>query len=291
MTTNVVTCFDSDKAGFEATRRSYEIMNSEQMIVKTISDLDKKDPADFILAHDGDLFSELVIKAKDFLIFYMGRLTAEHPIGTLDGRRKVMSELLPFYKTMSPSSKDFYIRELSRNFDIDERIVYDEIENFKLPKGHPARESLSVTDNNTGFRADFSEMLMGIVLAYPRLFENFSEFINEDLFEEAKNVYKALRDQYTSSRNREASWNFEEGVLADLKPKLEVLTLYAEDSYERFSDDAVVCEVKKIVDRLEKRHKNASLRELQKEIELAEKLEEKGKLMELLSRQQKLLSK
>ena len=68
------------------------------------------------------------------------------------------------------------------------------------------------------------------------------------------------------------------------------MTLYAEDSYERFSDEAVECEVKKIVDRLMKRRKDILLKALQKEIESAEKLAEKDKLIELLNKQQKLLS-
>ncbi|MFA6305962.1 MAG: DNA primase [Candidatus Gracilibacteria bacterium] len=296
ITPNAVTSFDTDSAGFEATRRAFEILQNEGFNIKTVFAFDKKDPADFVKENGGNAFKEAVIGAKDFISFYMDRLIKDFDVGTFDGRKNVMNLLMPFYKVMMPTDRDFYVKELAGKISMGEKILYDEIDSYKLPKDHPARQSFQ--DNSSGgssvkkFEISISGIIVGIVLGYYRLFPEISAVLSEDDFDgDFKNIYKECLNQYNSSRTHEGKWDFGSEVLGSLKASVDVYVLYVEDKYQDFSDEAVALEVKKLVDNMRRSAKNNTLREIQLKMKEAEKSGDKALLLKLLQEQQILLSK
>ncbi|PIZ75193.1 DNA primase [Candidatus Peregrinibacteria bacterium CG_4_10_14_0_2_um_filter_38_24] len=296
ITQSAVTSFDTDSAGFEATRRAFEILQKEEFSVKTVFAFDKKDPADYVHEHGGTAFKEAVESAKDFISFYMDRLIKDFDVDTFDGRKNVMNLLMPFYKVMTPTDRDFYVKELGAKISTGEKILYDEIDSYKLPKGHPARQSfqdsLSESSASKKFEIGIQEIMLGIVLVYPHIFAEISSVLTEDDFEEdCKNVYKDCLTQYNSFRIQEGKWDFESEVLVQFKVKTGVYMLYVEDKYQDFSDVAVALEVKKLVDSMKKSRRNNLLKELQLKLKEAEKSEDRELLIKLLQEQQILLSK
>ena len=287
-TANAVTCFDTDKAGFEATKRGYVVLQNEEISVKTVNQLKEKDPADFVL-ENGDAFKKIVDESVDFITFFTDKLLEENDIGTLDGRRFVLKELMPFYKQMSSSTRDYYIRELSKKLNISETSLYDDVENFKLPVNHPAKLSPEAPTDSK--KISLSELICAFFLEHPFLFEKFSKTIDDsNLDEDMKAVYNALTDQYNTIRTEFESWNFDKGFLAEIKDKINVWTLYVEERYSMFGEESLELELGKLVDKLQKTRKIGRLKKVQNDIAEAEKAEDKEKLIELLQEQQKLLA-
>ncbi|MBI4231889.1 DNA primase [Candidatus Peregrinibacteria bacterium] len=291
LTQNVVTCFDSDTAGFEATKRSYFLFQAQGVNVKTVKGLNQKDPADFV--RDGlQDFNDLIENAPDFVSYFMDKLLIEHDKATLDGRRHILNELLPCYKLMSAAFKDFFVRELASKLGMQEKYLYDEMENYKLPADHPARISGEDLGKIAELRRfDVEELIIGLLFEHHQLFEKIENLLDfEDFSEAFKAVYKALTDQYNSQREKFKGWNFEKGVFSDLSGKFDVLTLYVEERYAEFSQELLEQELVKLIDRLKKDRRVGKLREVQTRIVEAENNKEKEKLMELLAEQQKLLN-
>jgi len=287
LTPNVTTCFDSDKAGFEATKRAYELVQGENLVMKSVS-LDEKDPADLVRDQGGKVFLEKLKNAKDFFIFFMDKLIGENDVTTIDGRREVLKELLPLFKKISPSTMDFYVRELSTKLDMPERLLYDEIELFKLPRAHPAQKSETV---ETDYKFHLEEILLAIILEYPELFSEVSKIVDKNSFnDDLQDIYKALSNQYNSARIAHSKWEFDKGVLAERKRKIDVLRVYAEEKYSEFSKEILGEELQKLVDRMKKRRRIGRLKEIHLEIEKAENSGDKEKLMILLREHQQLLS-
>lgn len=291
LTHNVVTCFDSDSAGFEATKRSYFLFQAQGLNVKTVNSLDQKDPADFVRDGLGS-FETLVDKAPDFVSYFIDRLLGEHDKATLDGRRRILDELLPCYKLMSAASRDFFVRELAVKLGMQEKYLYDEMENYKLPSDHPARATKDSSPNVTELRRfSVEELILGLILEYSELYEKVVDLVNlGDFSESSKAVYKALTDQYNSQREKFKGWNLEKGVFSDLSGKFDVLTLYVEERYAEFSKELLEQELVKLIDRLRKDRRVGMLKEVQMRIVEAEKNEDRDQLRELLSEQQKLLN-
>lgn len=288
LTGNVVTSFDTDSAGIEASKRAYFLFQNEDILVKTVTGIDKKDPADFVLEH-GDKFKELVDKAQDFISFIIGKLIASNDVSNLSGRRKVIKELLPYYQGMSPTTRDFSVKELSQRLGINERHLHEEIESYKLPADHPVRV-LRENEQKQVSKPVTEELIVSLLLEYSFLFEktkNLGDF--QWCSDWAKEVYNDLVEQYNSARENFRSWDFDKGFLSQYKGKIDVLRLYAEELYNTFSEEALGIELEKLVDRFRKDRKIKRLTELQISIVEAENGNEKNRLKELLLEQQKLL--
>jgi DNA primase len=289
LTSNVVTCFDLDKAGFEATKRSYSILTNVDVVVKTVSGFEGKDPADLVNDKGGKEFIKFIEKSVDFISFYSDKLVETHDVETFEGRHAVIKDLLPLLKQLSPSGKDFHVRELATKLGMKEQFLYDELESFSLPKDHPAREKSENVEKADGFSLE--QVICGIVLANPQLFGALSKMVDEnDFYGLEKDIYKELHDQYNKSRNDLSKWNFSKGILSSLKEKLDVLSLYVEERYGELSKELVEEEVEKLVDKVKKTRRGKKLNDLRMEIVEAEKSDKKEKLIELLKKQQKLLS-
>ncbi len=289
LTNNMVCSFDSDEAGQEAAYRAYTLARDFSMNVQTMGVSSEKDPADFVLKKGAEEFIKKVDNAQDFLVFYVESLTKEFNPGDASGRRKILDRILPFYKKLPPASKDFYIKELSKKMNIPERFLYDEIENFKLPPKHPARTDEVSINPLQRHKFDCSEILISIVLEYPKMLENLKDLAVENHFDnEMKSIYKILFDQYNQSRNGVVEWDLKSRFSSDLSQKLDILKLYAEDRYTQFSDESITQEIKKLVDKIKETRKNSRLKELQIKICEAEEKDDKESLLALLKEQQEV---
>lgn len=289
LTTNVVTSFDTDSAGIEATKRAYALFQKEDIQVKTVTGIDKKDPADFVLEH-GDKFKELVDNAGDFMSFMITKVIGENDVTSLAGRRKVIKELLPYFHGMSPTTRDFCVKELAERLGINEQHLNEEIENYKLPADHPMRQAAEMSTQAVANKVNTEELILALILENPNLFENANKVIDLGIVSDwTKNVYNDLAEQYNSARENFKNWNFEIGFLSQDKAKIDVLRLYAEELYNGFSHEALGAEVEKLVDRFKKDRKTKNLSELQISIAEAEKADNRDQLQKLLLEQQKLL--
>jgi len=290
LTKNVITCFDADKAGFEATKRAYSLLSEKKMSVKTVAFIKGKDPADFV-KEDKDAFVRSISDSEDFFTIYMDRLINSKDINVFENRSAVIAELMPYYKKMDAVNRDFYIRSLSSKLNIKESVLYDELENLKLPASHPAKLNSSENMINiTKFSVE--ELILSLFLEYPKLFKDFSKSFNEnDFTNDNKRVYNELTNQYTSMRGELDSWSFNDPFWSDYKEKIDVFRLFADDLYGEFSHENLKIEIENLLKKNRKIKKDEELRTIQLEIEKVEKLNDKDKLIELLLLQQKLLSK
>lgn len=288
LTDNVVTSFDTDNAGVEATKRAYLLFQAEDILVKILTGIDKKDPADFVLEH-GSKFQELVDKAGDFISFMIEKLIKDHDVKTLGGRREVVKYLLPYYYGMSPTTRDFCVKELAQRLSMNEKSLYEEIENYKLPSDHPVRMTEESLPGQIS-KLTAEELVFALIMEYPALFVKAKDFIIVDGFPDwMKNVYNDLFEQYNSARENFRTWNFDFGILPQNKEKIGVLRLYAEELYSQFSEEALAIELEKLIDRFKKDRRVKKLNEIQVSIVEAEKADQKDKLKELLVEQHKLL--
>lgn len=289
LTGNIVTCFDTDDAGVEATKRAYLLFQDEGISVKTVTGIEQKDPADFVL-ESGVKFQELVNKAGDFITFLIAKLVGQNNIDSLAGRQKVIKELLPYFQAMSPGSRDFCVRECARSLKMQEQYLYDEIQNFRLPANHPVRQSLSAAGQDGQGRLSATEIILGLLFEYPFLAPNLDILTDfTDLDQWIKDVYKDLTEQYNAARGNFKVWNFDSEVLSQYREKINVLRLSVEEKYQEFSEEALKIELEKLIDRTKKDRKTRRLEELQLGVVEAENSQQKEKLRELLQEQQRLL--
>ncbi len=284
LTTNVVSCFDNDKAGFEATKRAYSILRKYDINMRSVENLDGKDPADFILKNDQD-FEKIISEARDFTDVLIDKMLVDTDADTIQGRRKILKEMAPLYNEMSPVIKDFFVRKLSTKIKTKAEVIHDEIRNLKLPTTHPARVEEEKA-NVCGRKLSVTEILLALLFEYPNLFgivKETEEIKNITL--DAKSVYNELFNQYNSARGEIKAWDFDRGIFAEVKDKINILRLYAEELYGEFSESALENELSKLIDREKKDRRIKRLKDIQSKIEEAEKSRNKEELKKLLEEQ------
>ncbi|MEK7672970.1 MAG: DNA primase [Patescibacteria group bacterium] len=279
LTEKVVSCFDTDSAGFEATKRAYFLFQEQGIMLKTLEGLDKKDPADFVRDH-GVEFKVLVDRAEDFLTFFVKKLLEKNDFGSPSGRKTIFDELLPCLARLSPVLKDFHIKALSSKLNIEAKYLHDEIANFKLPVNHPAKAILASEDKQ---KMSVEIVILGVALEYPALFKilakNLAELDFEDPF---KKVYKDLMDQYNSARENFTTWKFDGEFLLEESEKLKVWQLYAEEQYSEFSEVNLELEMYKLIDKVKKDGVARKGKQLIQMIQEAEKNSDRQRQNELI---------
>ncbi len=292
LTSNVVTCFDNDNAGFEATKRSYFVLRKFDVNVRTVDEMEDKDPADFVCEESGN-FDDVVSCAKDFTDVFIGKLINDNNIETISGRGTVIRETMPLYEGMSPVARDFFMRTLAKKLSLKESVLYDELQNLRLRSDHPARlneESKSESERTS--RLSLGTIFLSLLLEYPFLFCLIQNKLDlNDFDDEFKSVYNELTSQYNSAQGEVETWDFSKGVLAELSDKVNFLRLYAENLYGEFARAMLESELLKLVDRMSEERRISKLKNIQIEIEQAEKRGDKEKLKILLGDQMRELNK
>lgn len=263
LTKNVVSCFDKDNAGFEATKRAYFLLKKAGINLKVVGALGEKDPADYVREHGHDFEAKLA-EAQHFVSFYIARLCSSFDPESLDGRRVILDELLPILKTMGETDKDYFVRELSVKAKISAAQLYDEILNFKLPAHHPARAEVGA-ETGEAVKMKFSELhyILSILLERRKLFKNDLDFLfSGGNFANEKAIYNALADQYNSLGEEMESWNFALAEFSEFKRTIEVLSLFFSKQYSHLNEYEMEGELSSLIERVRERRVKEEIREI-----------------------------
>ncbi|QDT35085.1 DNA primase [Thalassoglobus polymorphus] len=90
----VILCFDGDDAGQDAASRSVERFLAQDVDLRILTPPDKLDPADFLESHGADAFRELSKNAPQAWDFRFQMAKRKYGTGTIDGRERVLTEML-----------------------------------------------------------------------------------------------------------------------------------------------------------------------------------------------------
>lgn len=276
--------FDSDFAGLEAAKRAYETTQEFGMTVKMVVLPEGKDPAEYAKNHD-DLV-EVVSKAELYSEYYYKRLLTVYGTEDLSAKKKILQEIIPFFRHLKSSiEKDEYVRRLAHDLDIKEVQIYDEIKNFKLPQYHPARVHNSIDSDEgrkRGVSREASEILLGLLLEFPRVGKIFVEKLNEDFFaDNLKPIYKAFVDQY-NNQGFESERDIIGELPHELKENAALITLYVSEKYGEITEEAVEHEMAALIENIRRNMLNKERLVLQKRLIDAEKSDDKGVKEEIL---------
>jgi len=127
-TPKVTLCLDQDSAGFEATKRSLEVLEKKGLTASIVVLKDAKDPDEAIKANENLFKKELKenIGIYDYLIDVF---LEKNNKNTADGKKSITDNLLPLFGNISNEVvKEHYIKKLSSSLDISSESLNKEIE-------------------------------------------------------------------------------------------------------------------------------------------------------------------
>jgi len=124
---NLLTAFDMDIAGDNATKRGIGLAQSQDFNIKIITMPKDKDPAD-VISENPQEWQNLVEKAKSIHDFYFENTLARFDKNTLDGKKGISKILLPVIKRISNKiEQNFWIQSLVRALRTKEENILEEL--------------------------------------------------------------------------------------------------------------------------------------------------------------------
>jgi len=286
-TKNLITVFDADQAGIQATLRSLPLFLEEEVVGKTIALPKGEDPDGFLRKGNLEDFGKRVEQALPLIDFFFERLMKTTDLKSVDGKVKVAKEGVALLaKIPDKIRRDFYVKALAERLDIQESFLYEMLRSSpKEPS--KAGEDLRKSSMDKTFPKS-EEMVVRLMVQHPEFISTLSK---EEIFKEFENpilqkMAEALEDLYQRKGRLdlpEALANFEE----DLKGRLCEFA-FQESGLEGGDRGKILQDcIQKIREKRLKKEKG----ELLKKIKEAEKQPEGKRLVPLLKEHQELEKK
>ncbi len=132
LTENLVMCFDSDSAGWEAQERAIDLANSLDLGVKIVVLKNFKDPAEAVLKNLKELKDaiEAAIPAIEF--YFEKYLNKDFNPANRGDLKNLRTVLLKILNISSPVERSFWIKKLAEKTKIDEKTLIEESQKLAI---------------------------------------------------------------------------------------------------------------------------------------------------------------
>ena len=283
-TKNLITIFDADQAGIQATLRSLPLFLEEEVVGKTIALPQGEDPDGFLRKGNLEDFWKRAERAVPLIDFFFERLMKITDVKSIDGKVRVAKEGVALLgKIPDKIRRDFYTKVLAEKLDVKESFLYEMLRSSPKEPSKAGEDLRKSSLEKTFPKAE--EMVVRLMIHHPEVIPTISK---EGILKEFESpilqkIAEALEDLYQRKERLdlpEVLANVEE----DLKGKLCELA-FQESELEGGDRRKILQDcIQKICEKGLKKEKG----ELLKRIKEAEKQQEEKRLVPLLEERQEL---
>lgn len=284
-TSDVYFCFDSDLAGINATERGIDVALENEINLKIISlrNTKYKDP-DECIKNDIKEWEKAIDNALPFLDFYFNELESDvkNKTNPKELREKTNIFLEKLSKIKSKVEIDLWTKKIARLIDVDQSIINDELKSINANKNKIVRTNVGVKtvaqqapqiDKIDTIQHQTEEVLIASILENIKLAPILSK-LNLDIFEDqnlkdiASSIVKCYNDGISGNEIISCITANEQN-----QEHLNYLLMLGEkiSSNKFFSLRDIKKDVKNNILKLYKKLINSELKEIKKQISLAEK--------------------
>ncbi|MDD4135842.1 MAG: DNA primase [Candidatus Shapirobacteria bacterium] len=251
-TDTLILALDSDFAGDNAARKSIELADSMEFDIKVLNLGDKyKDPDEAIKA-DPEFFKSQLKKATDVWDFIIQSQLKIHDIGTIKGKKEVLSVVLPLLiKIKNSVVKSDYFKKLANEINSSEESIYEEARKYQNP--NPTNFNL-ISQKKDEFEESESktekleELLLTLIIGArnpAKLSQKLKKYLDQLTVSRFKTIAKFLLEKEDFSLKQ-----ILDSLPAEIRPLFE--TLYFESQKNQIDSVARLSEIKKATNNINK---------------------------------------
>jgi DNA primase len=283
-TKNLITLFDADQAGTQATLRSLPLLLEEEMVGKTIILPKGEDPDGFLRKGNLEDFGKRLERAVPLIDFFFERMMKTYDVKFVDGKVRVAKEGMALLgKIPDKIRRDFYMKALAERLDVKESFLYEMLRSSPKEPSKAGEDFKKSSMERSSPKSE--EMVVRLMVHHPEVIPTISKVGVLKEFESPilQKIAEDLEDLY----QRKARLDLPEAlakVEEDLRGKL--CELAFQESELEGGDRGKILEdcIQKIREKRLKKEKG----ELLKRIKEAEKQQEEKGLVPLLKEHQEL---
>ncbi len=173
-TKNLITVFDPDPAGIQATLRTLPLFLEEEVTGKAILLPKGEDPDTFLKKGNLEDFEKRLAGAIPLIDFFFEWLMKTHDVKSIDGKVNIAKEAMAMIRRIPEKiRKDFYVRALAERLDIKESILYEMIRSSSRERP-PSAETIKKRPPEESFPKS-EEMVIRLMVHHPELIPAISE--------------------------------------------------------------------------------------------------------------------
>jgi DNA primase len=283
-TKNLITVFDADPAGIQATLRSLPLFLEEEVAGKTIVLPEGEDPDGFLRKGNLEDFERRVERAVPLIDFFFERLMKTHDVKSVDGKVKIAKEGVALLgKIPDKIRRDFYTKALAERLDVKESFLY-EILRASLKGPFKAGGDLREPSTERGFPKS-EEIVVRLMVHHPEVIPTISK---EGVLREFESpILQKIAETLEDLFQRKGRFDLPQALSTvdeDLKGRLSEFAFQEEGLEEGDRGKILQDCIQKIREKRIKKEKG----ELLKRIKEAEKQLEGKRLVPLLKERQEL---
>jgi DNA primase len=173
-TKNLITVFDADEAGVQASLRALPLFLEEEVSGKTILLPAGEDPDGFLRKGNLEDFEERVTHAVSLIDFFFEWLMKTHGTKSIDGKVKAAEEGMALIdKIPNKIRKNFYTKILAERLDLPESLLVERLRSS--PKDRlKAEENVKKQSAERGFPKS-EELVVRLMIHHPELIPAITE--------------------------------------------------------------------------------------------------------------------
>jgi DNA primase len=173
-TKNLITVFDADEAGVQASLRALPLFLEEEISGKTILLPAGEDPDGFLRKGNLEDFEKRVTHAVSLIDFFFEWLMKTHGTKSIDGKVKVAEEGMALIdKIPNKIRKNFYTKVLAERLDLPESLLVERLRS--APKDRlKAEENVKKESAERGFPKS-EELVVRLMIHHPELIPAITE--------------------------------------------------------------------------------------------------------------------
>ena len=277
----LVFSFDMDKAGQEAARRSFELTQDFEFMVRMLVLPSGKDIADFVLEKPGELKS-LLSGIQLFADHYYQELFTRFDKNSPGGKRKILAEFaMLMSKIKSSVERDGYVCKLAADLAVPEVQIYDELNIMKFSQHHPAKQALEA---EKAHQYTPEEILLGLLLNFPKCFFAIKDKVSQgDFPEKIKAIYNQFLSNYNpQGTDQEAVLAILSGLDGEHKPQASLMSLFVEENYGDLPPETIEKEILDLIAKIKQKNITGLRQGLHKKLKEAESNNDQEEMQKIL---------
>ena len=277
----VTFCFDGDKAGQEAIRRSLPIVEARDLTPTAIEIPGGKDP-DEALRNEPGQFKKAAKEDIGIYDYLLERGLKEHDLTTAEGKKQLAATMLPFLSQIKNEIiKEHYLRKLSQELDTSYESIMKELTR------HTQTQRMQIAKPTPKMKRSkeeiLEEYLLSLVLQSEKPKETLEKvlaILSDSMSKER--AYQKLMEAVFEHFQKHTTFDsklFGDGLPQELVPAYERSLLFP---LPQFSDDEkLVMEAEKTAKKLKHLYIQQKITRLASEIQEKEKNGEEDAVIEL----------
>jgi len=293
VTDTITFCFDTDRAGDEATKRGIKLAQQQNLNIKVALIPQGKDP-DESVREDRKAFVKILNEAVPINDFYFESALKRHNAQTPLGKKRIAQELLPIISAiLNPIERDHYVNQLAQRLEVGLEVVQKALLRHERVK----EETFNAQSASRETLEDFStpkiaveEYILALLFKAPLVLaqRTLRKLSRVDFTDEVRVALFVALKKYLTGRKRRFDVKTFRAKLGDNEQKLaDKLYLWDIDDALGFQDTEIEHSFKLVRERSLKR----SLKRLGEKIKQAEVEKDSEKLKALQEQFQALSEK